>query len=298
MTVTAEATSLEARWRAALALSPDGDPLDSGLRELADFFGIDVATARAEAEDAVAASRREWLAAPRDTPAAVLDFYRQTRSYVFEHVYWHATDAAVNAGNVAILDHALARGVRRYLDFGGGVGANAILFARHGIAVTLADVSATMLAFARWRLERRGLRAEVIDLTAHALPDAAFDLATAIDVLEHLADPGRELGRIARALRPGALLVYNDCTGLDPERPMHIVPSLYPILRSLRRHGLRAATPVPAALAAHAHRVATMSSTAAMSSYAWGVYDGVRYGAPGRLASAALQRWRRRRAAR
>src|SRR5262249_10927551 len=150
------------------------DPLQSGLHELAEFFGIDVEAARAEAEDAVAASRREWLAAPRDTPSAVLDFYRGTRSYVFEHVHWHATDAAVNAGNVAILDHARSRGVRRYLDFGGGVGANAILFARHGIAVTIADVSSSMLAFARWRLERRGLHADVIDLTAQALPDAAF----------------------------------------------------------------------------------------------------------------------------
>lgn len=297
MTATAEATSLEARWRAALALSPDADLLDSGVRELAEFFDIDVDAARAEAENAVAASRREWLAAPRDTPSAVLDFYRTTRSYVFEHVYWHATDASVNAGNVAILDHALARGVRRYLDFGGGVGANAILFARHGIAVTIADVSPSMLAFARWRLERRGLHADVVDLTAQALPDAGFDLATAIDVLEHLADPGRELARIARALRPGGLLVYNDCTGLDPERPMHIVPSLYPILRSLRRSGFRE-TPVPAELGAHAYRVAAMPSAVAMSNHSWGAYDAVRYGAPGRMASAMLQRWRRSRAAR
>jgi SAM-dependent methyltransferase len=154
-----------------------------------------------------------------------------------------------------------------------------------------------MLAFARWRLERRGLHADVIDLTVEPLPDAGFDLATAIDVLEHLADPGREIARMGRALRPGGLLVYNDCTGLDPERPMHIVPSLYPILRSLRRSGFRETT-VPAGLAAYAYRVAVMPAAAAVSNHAWGVYDDIRYGVPGRLASAMLRRWRRSRAAR
>ena len=285
------------RWRRALCLPGEDDPVESGLAELAAYFGIGREQARLAAAGAVAASRREWESAPRRTPAEVLAFYRATRSYIFEHVHWHATDLEGNAGNVAILDHARRRGVRRYLDFGAGVGANALLFAAEGIAVTLADVSSTMLDFTRWRLARRGLAASFVDLNESELPAGGFDLVTAVDVLEHLAEPGREIARVAAALAPGGLLVYNDCTGPDPERPMHIVPSLYPVLRALRVNGLREAPAAAPALTARGYRVAVKPARRRLADRAWGFCDGVRYGPLGLLAKRALAQLSARRAA-
>jgi 2-polyprenyl-3-methyl-5-hydroxy-6-metoxy-1,4-benzoquinol methylase len=229
------------QWREALLLPGETDPVESGVRELAEYFGVSREEARRACRDALGDSKREWESAPRRTPDQIVDFYRRTRSYLFEHVWWHATDLAENSANVEILNYASQRGARAYLDFGSGVGSNAILFARHGFEVALADVSETMLDFARWRLERRGLPAEFINLNLRALPRGRFDLVTAVDVCEHLTDPQAEFRRIAESLKIGGAFVFNQRLGEDPERPMHILTAAAPILRSIRRNGLREA---------------------------------------------------------
>lgn len=45
------------------------------------------------------------------------------------------------------------------------------------------------------------------DLQRHPLPPASFDIAVCWDVLEHLDDPPEAIANMARALRPGGLLV-------------------------------------------------------------------------------------------
>ncbi len=231
-----------AKWREALLLPGETDLAESGVRELAEYFGISRDEARRQCRGALEDSRREWNASPRRTPDQIVDFYRRTRSYLFEHIWWHATDVAENSANVEILNYALRRGAREYLDFGSGVGSNAILFARHGFNVALADVSETMLDFASWRLERRGLRAEFTNLNQRQLPSDRFDLATAVDVCEHLVDQGLEFKRIAQSLKAGGAFVFNHRAREDRERPMHILTEVQPVLRSIRRNGFREAT--------------------------------------------------------
>jgi SAM-dependent methyltransferase len=282
-----------ARWRRALLLPGETDLVQSSLRELAEYFALSPEAARQACERALADSRREWEASPRRTPEQVLDFYRGTRGYIFEHVWWHATDVETNSGNIAILDYALRHRRRDYLDFGSGVGANAILFAQYGMSVTLADVSQTMLAFARWRLARRGLQAAFLDLNQQMLPESRFDLVTAVDVFEHLARPGVEIARLAGSLRAGGLMVFNDGTGSDPERPMHIVPNLYPILRALRRNGLRETDSSTAGTVRElGFRAVTKREQSLLSCLVWALFDAVRYGRLGLLASAVLRRLR------
>ncbi|MGH9803245.1 MAG: methyltransferase domain-containing protein, partial [Blastocatellia bacterium] len=135
--------------------------------------------------------------------------------------------------------YAQSLGANRYLDFGSGVGSNAILFARHGFKVTLADISLAMLEFACWRLQRRGIKAELIDLTQQQLPDSHFDFVTAIDVCEHLPQPKIELRQINRAMRVGGEFVFNCQTGEDDDRPMHVLKSERQVLQALRGCGFR-----------------------------------------------------------
>lgn len=226
-------------WCEALLLPGETDLVESGLRELAEYFGISRQEARRRCEEALAASKHEWEAAPRHTPEQIKDFYRRTHSYVFEHVWWHATDIATNAANVEILKFAQSRGARDYLDFGSGVGANAILFARHGFAVTLADISTQMLEFARWRLALRGIRAELINLNERELPPNRFDFVTAVDVFEHLPRPEIELKQISRAAKEGGALVFNCRAGEDEDRPMHVLKTVAPVWQALRGCGFR-----------------------------------------------------------
>lgn len=221
-------------WREALLLPGETDLIESGLRELAEFYGISRDEARQKCESALADSKREWQAAERRTPDEIKSFYRSTQSYVFEHVWWHATDTATNSVNVELLNYAQSLAAKRYLDFGAGVGANALLFARHGFKVTLADVSPAMLEFARWRLQRRGIEAEFIDLNQRQLPDEEFDFVTAVDVFEHLPKPEIELRQINRAMRVGGELVFNCRTDEDDDRPMHVLKSETQIWRALR----------------------------------------------------------------
>jgi mycofactocin glycosyltransferase len=233
---------LTQRWQDALLLDGETDLIESSVRELTEYFGISRVDALEACVTALRESKREWEADPRETPADIEAFYRTTRSYLFEHLWWHATDPDECAGNVALLDYACSIGAYQYLDFGSGVGSTAILFARHGLKVTLADISPTMLAFARWRLQRRGLHAEFIDLNHQVLPRQRFAFATAVDVLEHLCDPAGEMEKISQALVAGGVFAFNFRAGHDPERPMHILPTGAPIFQALRGCGLRALT--------------------------------------------------------
>lgn len=230
---------LIAVWREALLLPGKTDLVESSLRELAEFFGISREEARSRCESALADSKREWQSAARRTPDDVKNFYRTTESYVFEHVWWHVTDTATNAVNVELLNYAQQLGSKRYLDFGSGVGANAILFARRGFQVTLADISPAMLEFARWRLQRRGLNADLIDLNQQSLPDDEFDFVTAVDVFEHLPRPEIELRQINRTMRVGGMFVFNCQTAEDDDRPMHVLKSEAQVWRALRGCGFR-----------------------------------------------------------
>lgn len=266
------------KWRDALLLSGETDLARSGARELAEYFGISEAEAQQLCESSLADSQQEWEANRRRSSAEILDFYDQTRSYIFEHVWWHATDLESNTINVEIVDYARRQGARAYLDFGSGVGSNAILAARGGLEVTLADVSGTMLDFARWRMARRGLKANYIYLREQSLPRERFDLVTAMDVMEHLPRPAAEIKKMTAALKVGGLLVFNARPGFDAQRPMHLLPTMYPVYRGLRGSGLRAETGAAAArIRALDCFVYRRGGLAPVVNLGWKLYDSLRY---------------------
>lgn len=264
-------------WRDALLLPGETDLIASGLRELSEYFNISREEARRSCENAIAESKREWESAPRRTPDQIVDFYRRTRSYLFEHVWWHAAQVETNAANVELMNYALQRGARNYLDFGSGVGSNAILFAKRGFNVTLADVSETMLDFARWRLERRGLRANFINLNRERLPRERFDFVTAVDVCEHLSEPEAVINRIAQSLKMGGAFVFNHRVGEDEERPMHILMSAAPLFRSLRLNGLREVEADAAPLRRLEFCVVERSGQSRIENWFYGAYDRLRF---------------------
>src|SRR3954451_7451137 len=74
------------------------------------------------------------------------------------------------------------------LDLGCGIGSDGLRLIEQGHRVTFADFDNPSTRYLRWRLERRGLSAPVVDLD-RSWPDGPFDLAYAFDVLEHVEDP-------------------------------------------------------------------------------------------------------------
>ena len=123
------------------------------------------------------------------------------------------------------------------LDFGCGAGRIAAALVRHGARVTGVDVSAAMLAIARARVP--GAAFVLGDGATLPLPDAAFDLALAVDSFPFLVQTGAigaQLAEIARVLRPGGrLLVFNWTYGDPGEVDAHIAASPFTSVRGPER---------------------------------------------------------------
>jgi mycofactocin glycosyltransferase len=111
------------------------------------------------------------------------------------------------------------------------------LFARRGFDIALADISSTLLGFSRWRLELRGLPAQLIDLKSDKLPEAAFDIITAMDVFEHLIDPVETIDELHRAIKPGGFLFGRFHAEIDETHPQHIVLDFTPVFARLGELG-------------------------------------------------------------
>jgi SAM-dependent methyltransferase len=92
---------------------------------------------------------------------------------------------------------------RRILDLGCGTGTMLAHLRQFG-EVEGFDADERAIDFCRERGEDRVRLLESTELPA---PDASFDVVTALDVLEHIADDNRALREIARVLRPGGLLL-------------------------------------------------------------------------------------------
>src|SRR4029079_7140422 len=130
-----------------------------------EYLGISTEDVDNRLRRATADFTEEWRQHVRDASdeRAVTRFYNESKTEVFDLAQWHSTDP-IHFRVLMCADLAAANGGREYLDYGSGIGSEALVFAAAGFHVTLADVSEPLLAFARWRCERRGLKVVTIDL--------------------------------------------------------------------------------------------------------------------------------------
>jgi mycofactocin glycosyltransferase len=243
-----EATAEQARlvgerrrvWSDALIEKGARSLQESLLRELGAYLGIaDLAVVEERCKRSLETLREEWVGGV-DTAdrASVEGYYRRSDGTLYELLWWHTlVDDDSPLAYVNALELAQPNEGRSHLDFGSGIGSGGLLFARAGFAATLADISLPLLAFARWRFARRGIPARFVDTGTELLGDAAFDVITAMDVFEHLANPVEVLETLWRALKPGGLLFARLDAAPDPERPQHIVFDFSPVFRRIEELG-------------------------------------------------------------
>lgn len=231
--------ALQKMWLEAVCLPNEADARKSCLVELSEYTGLPVEEVERRCEKAVDEQRGQWYESDRSTPDALIDFYNECDAYIFELLWWHALQQGdAPAWNARLLTLAREHGVRRYLDFGAGVGTNGILLARDGIEITLADISDVMQKFARWRFDLRELAAHWVDLKTTPLEPERYDMISAVDVLEHVANPLETLEQLTQALAPGGLLVFDlIASAHDENRPFHLLRSKYPIRSRIRSLG-------------------------------------------------------------
>jgi len=168
--------------------------------------------------DATVARDRERLAAVRTHRAAVAQAYFRRHAAQWDRIRkLHVADEAVES---AIKSALAGAPMRSLLDLGTGTGRMLELFGpdiERGLGL---DLSLDMLALARNRLDRAGLRhcsvrhGDIYDL---ALPRDSFDVVLIHQVLHFLDDGGRAIAEAARVLRPGGRLLVIDFAPHDLE---------------------------------------------------------------------------------
>src|SRR3954470_13488762 len=169
-------------------------------------------------KDSMVARDRDRLAAVRSARAAAAQDYFRSHAAEWDRIRkLHVTDEAVEAAIRAALAD---RPFRSLLDLGTGTGRMLELFGaeiERGLGL---DLSHDMLALARARLDRAGLRhcsvrqGDIYDL---ALPRDSFDVIIIHQVLHFLDDAQRAIAAAARVLRPGGRLLVVDFAPHDLE---------------------------------------------------------------------------------
>ena len=226
-------------WAEALVLHPRLELRASLVRELAEYLGRPEEEVLERCREGAGELAGAWRAAAPRGAEGVSGFYRQTDGYLYDLTWWHALadDESALVG-VEALELALGYRARTVLDFGSGIGSLGLLMAHHGLDVALAEINPALNDYARWRFDRRGLSARFLDAGREALPEAAFDFISAVDVLEHVPDPRSVLLALAAALRPGGALFIHLPTEADHSRPMHLWHDPETVLRHLGQAGL------------------------------------------------------------
>jgi ubiquinone/menaquinone biosynthesis C-methylase UbiE len=174
--------------------------------------------ARLDPADATLARDRERLSAVRAARAAAAQAYFRRHAAQWDRIRkLHVADEAVEDAIRAALSGAP---IRALLDLGTGTGRMLQLFGsqiERGLGL---DLSLDMLALARARLDRAGLRhcsvrqGDIYDLS---LPQDSFDAVIIHQVLHFLDDGARAIHEAARVLRPAGRLLVVDFAPHDLE---------------------------------------------------------------------------------
>ena len=222
-------------WTSLMAPTT-GDIRTELVQEAAEYLGIPVSESWDRLRGAGDRFRHEWLESVGTSSDAgqIQKFYNQSDTELFELIEWHATDA-IHYRTLVVRDLALRWKGRAYLDYGSGIGSDAVVFAEAGFDVTLADISDILLGFAAFRCRRRGAHVRTLDLKVRTPPVNAFDVAVCFDVLEHIPEPLPIVRRIRAAMKPNGLIAIHAPFGDDPDHPMHVVHRdiVTPRMRSL-----------------------------------------------------------------
>lgn len=99
------------------------------------------------------------------------------------------------------------RGARRVLDVGCGTGYGSAMVASRVHEVVGVDNSEEAVAWARAKHQLDNLEFMIMPATKLSFPDASFDAAYSIQVIEHIEDVELYLSEVVRVLKPGGRFV-------------------------------------------------------------------------------------------
>jgi SAM-dependent methyltransferase len=159
-----------------------------------------------------------WRAADPKTAEEVTAFYQTTDAYLYDLLVDHHGSFRRLVRD-RILQRLAHQRAKRVLDYGGGVGLDAMAMCQAGMEVTYFELESVTSRFAAWMFARSGCRIEVISSPV-AIASGAYDGAVCIEVLEHVPDPPAVIADLHRSLRLGGIALvsesFGDVGGLYP----------------------------------------------------------------------------------
>lgn len=213
----------------------------SVIDDLTTFYGIDEDQCVRCCIEWEQWSVDEWSQRSRSTVEGLTEFYHHLQSWSFD-LSWYAylqAEGYAYPANVAIaMDVGQRPAGSRHLDFGSGVGVTSQLFARLGFESEMADISTSLLQFAKHRLDRRGESLRQIDLNTEPIGVGKYDVITAVDTLTQVPNLDEVARTLHASLRPGGLLYTNfDVRPPAPENAWHLYSDDLPLRWKLHRAG-------------------------------------------------------------
>lgn len=204
---------IERQWRARKDMT-----IEDRAREISFFLGMPEAEALARLQRGFAAAHgdvaADFRAANPRTDAALLDWYKNTESYIWELSVYHADPGWNYAGMCAgFLERLRAEGRERVLALGDGIGDLTLTLRRGGIDAVYHDLEGSRTAeFARFRYWRHMNEALPTQCTSGWTPDIGYgyDAIISLDFLEHVTDVEAWAKAIRSALKPGGVFAFQN----------------------------------------------------------------------------------------
>lgn len=176
-----------------------------GLRELQDYLGDKFI----EYFDSSWALAHEWNSKDRSTPESIQDFYMNTSGYLYNSlIFFESGDRlSMQKDMELILERHKIESV---LDYGSGVGTDALTFMEKGIKTFFADFDCPASDFLKHRIKQRGYEdiSAFIDVTKEYKP--SVDMIWTIDTLEHMVNPYDVLNYVSDQTRIFAYFIDDD----------------------------------------------------------------------------------------
>ncbi|HEV2853136.1 MAG TPA: methyltransferase domain-containing protein [Thermoanaerobaculia bacterium] len=143
---------------------------------------------------------------------SVVQFYRETDSYVFELMA--ANNLIQTLYNYDVVVRKMKElGVSEFLDYGAGIGTFVILGRERGFSVRHMDLEGCTSDFARWRYMSRGMDIPILVAKGDHSDIPRSPAIVCTEVVEHLFRPLHLLNALAQAIPVGGFVVISESCG-------------------------------------------------------------------------------------
>jgi hypothetical protein len=161
----------------------------------------------------------DWHGHRPVTARQIERFYKETDAYLYELLI-DGENPFRGLTRTAILQALRARNVQRVFEFGGGIGTDAVWFARAGIQWVYYDLpGGKTFQFAAWRFADCKLPVSVVSDPSQS---GGNDAVVSLEVFEHLPNLFVALRAINRTLRLNGLLIFTESFGKTERHPLHL----------------------------------------------------------------------------